>query len=134
MSGFPPLVCHLRAEPFKKCLVDIILNADSREDLAHVGEQPPVQAPDPLRPPDVAEQADGVGLLPGQQQLGAESRLALQLGPDQGEGVGRQLAAARTNNNAANYGVAGVLKRSGVPRFSVDGGSFWFAMIIGAQG
>ena len=57
-----------------------------------VDKQAPVEASDPLRPQDITEQAEGVGLLLGQQQLGAQPSLALQLGPHKSKGVSRQLA------------------------------------------
>lgn len=71
-------------------------DADRGADLAEVGEEAAVEAAQPLHPPGVAQQAEAVGLLARQRQLGPEAGLALQLGPDQGERVGGELTAART--------------------------------------
>ena len=87
---------HLHSETPGDPLVHVIRNAHSGGHLAEVWDEAAVETPDPLRPQDVAEEAEGVGLLLGQQQLGAQPRLALQLGPHKSEGVGRQLATAGT--------------------------------------
>ena len=42
------------------------------------------------------EEAESVSLVWRERQFGSETRLTLQLGPDQGQGVGGQLATART--------------------------------------
>ena len=87
---------HLHTETPGDPLVHVIRNAHSRGHLTEVGDQTSVEAPDPLRPQDVAEQAEGVGLLLRQQELGAQPRLALQLGSYKSQGVGRQLTTAGT--------------------------------------
>ena len=71
-------------------------DADRGADLAEVGEEAAVEAAQPLHPPGVAQQAEAVGLLVRQRQLGPEAGLALQLRPDQGERVGSELTATRT--------------------------------------
>ena len=93
---------HLHAKSGADSLVNIVGNAHSRGHLAEVWYEASVQAPPALCAEDVSEEAECVSLVCREGEFGAEARLALQLGPDQGQGVGRQLATAGTGHGTCH--------------------------------
>ena len=101
-AGLHHSSCHLHAQVGSHSLVNHVGNAHSRRYLAEVGDDASVETSEPLRPEDVFEQPQGVGLIPRQGQLLPNTCLTLELGSDQGQGVGSQLSATRTGDKTSN--------------------------------
>ena len=93
---------HLHAQVGSHSLVYHVGNAHSRCYLAEVRNDASVKTSEPLRPQDVLEETQGVGLILRQRQLLPQPRLALQLSSHQGQRVGGQLSAARTEGKTCN--------------------------------
>ena len=74
---------HLDAQPASRPFIHIVGDGDGGRYFAKVGHEAPVEAAPPLRSDNVPEEAPGVGLLLGQQQLGP--CLGLQLCPGKKE-------------------------------------------------
>ena len=74
---------HLDAQPASRPFIHIVGDGDGGRYFAKVGHEAPVEAAHPLRSDNVPEEAPGVGLLLGQQQLGPG--LGLQLCPGKKE-------------------------------------------------
>ena len=105
---------HLHPQSLARPLVDVVRDGDGGGHLAEVGDDAAVQPDEALGPPNVPEEAEHVRLLRGQVEILAG--LALQLGADEGQRVGGNLAAAAAEGPEGEEGDRGQRR---VPRYRV---------------